>query len=216
MTSSRDPATWLLPELPGDPTGPFHAPVTLTPAGEWALPSLEADDPSAPVMGAVMDGAAGDYARGFAEGLHEGATTARVEADQILELAHSLARRLAEAEREWARDRERYLSGLAIAIARKLVQREIAADPALVGHLVTKALGLFPPTSAVEVRLHPLDLDLLRPELDRLADVGPELAVQWVADPSLERGDCVAESGLRIVDGRTDVALRTLYEQLDD
>jgi flagellar biosynthesis/type III secretory pathway protein FliH len=102
-----------------------------------------------------------------------------------------------------------------VAIARKLVQREVEADPALVGGLVTRALALFAPASAVQVRLHPGDLEALRAELDRLAAAGREVTVQWVPDPSLARGDVVVESGLRIVDGRSDVALRALYEQLD-
>jgi flagellar biosynthesis/type III secretory pathway protein FliH len=68
----------------------------------------------------------------------------------------------------------------------------------------------------LDVRLHPADLEALGSSLDHLTPQGRGLTLQWVPDPALERGSFVVESALRVVDGRTDVALRTLYERLGD
>jgi hypothetical protein len=40
------------------------------------------------------------------------------------------------------------------------------------------------------------------------------MAVHWIADPSLDRGSFRLSSPERLVDGRADVALRSLYERL--
>jgi hypothetical protein len=60
------------------------------------------------------------------------------------------------------------------------------------------------------VRLNPADLGAL--------GLGPGAGapVQWTADPVLEPGSFVVESPARVVDGRTDVALRQLFERLTD
>jgi len=116
---------------------------------------------------------------------------------------------------EFAQDRERDLQGLAMAVARHIVQHELTIDPQRVGELVRRALVLLPLDHSIEVRLNPEDLATLSPSLEGLRPQGREVKVTWVGDPAVERGGFVAETPHRIVDGRADVALRALYEKFD-
>ena len=114
------------------------------------------------------------------------------------------------------RDRERDLTGLALAVARRIVLREVTADPAIVRSLVTRALELLPLDRSFEVRLNPEDLGVLGTDLEGAVPPGIAPMIQWAGDPALERGSFVIESPLRVVDGRSDVALRALYDRLGD
>lgn len=134
---------------------------------------------------------------------------------RAVDLLGRAAAQLEAIAHEFEHDRERNVQSLAIAIARSIVQRELQADPALVGTLVRRALDLLPLDTTLEIRLHPDDLAALGGEAPRLLPEGRALAVQWVPDETLEPGSFVIESPQRLVDGRTDVALRQLYERLE-
>jgi len=103
---------------------------------------------------------------------------------------------------------------LSVAIARHLVERELAQDPAAVQHLISKALTLAPMSGAVTVRLHPADLVALQ-ALGALPEVpGIGVDLRWVPDDTVLRGGCLVESPTAIVDGRIDRALLDIYEQI--
>jgi flagellar biosynthesis/type III secretory pathway protein FliH len=116
---------------------------------------------------------------------------------------------------EFARDRERDVQAIAIATARHIVQHELTIDTLRVTELVRRALELLPPAHAIEVRLHPADLETLEAGLATLASEGRHVALTWMPDETIERGGFVIETPHRIIDGRTDVGLRALYERID-
>jgi len=209
MTSSPDASAmvWTLPQfIPGWEAVPAPAPAD---EGPLALPDLAGGE------GAAPEAPAGEPAAGAdPDGLRDGEARARAALAPAIQALEGVHGALAAAAAEFARTREHDLWTLALAVARKLVQRELVADPAMVRDLVARALELLPLDTALEVRLHPADLELLGPERDRLTPSGRLLAIQWVADPALERGGFVIESPQRLVDGRADVALRALYERL--
>ncbi len=220
MTSSPELLRpFLLPALPGD-AGPGDArfvPFGERPDGSLELPELEAMSlADARVSPAPRRTEADEtYDRGFADGLREGTARAEQRVRPALETLGRVGEYLHTAQSAFVRDRARDLHGLALAVARKLIQREVTADPALLRELVDRALELVPLEPHLEVRLHPDDLSVLMggpsaPEAD-----GKGTAIKWLADPAIERGGFLVESPLRIVDGRTDFALRSLYERLE-
>ncbi|HVP13956.1 MAG TPA: FliH/SctL family protein [Terriglobales bacterium] len=196
----------------GDDPQPGDAP---PPAGERALELPELDAGPAPGAAAPPSRTPRDEAfeRGFAEGLEEGAARAQHRVRTALDALGRVGESLHAMQSALLRDRSRDLHALALAIARKLVGREVAADPALVGQWVTGALELVPPDSRCEVRLHPDDLASFAGDLPKGGGEG-EPSIRWVGDPTLERGEFLVEGPHRIVDGRTDFALRALYERL--
>jgi flagellar biosynthesis/type III secretory pathway protein FliH len=155
------------------------------------------------------------YERGHEEAVRVERERADARCATALQAVARAAGHLGEIATEFAQDRERDLQGLAIAVARHIVQHELTIDPLRVGELVRRALDLLPLDHTIEVRLNPEDLHTLGPSLEGLRPEGRQVSVQWVGDPSVERGGFVAETPHRIVDGRADVALRALYERFD-
>lgn len=191
--------------------GPGAATATAGP--EWLAPlRTDAENRSEARTSAALEAA-------HARGLEEGTRNERARADErcrtALEAVARAAAHLDEIAAEFARDRERDVHGLAVAVARQIVQHELTIDPLRVGELVRRALELLPLDPAIEVRLNPADLATLADSLEGAVPPGRQVRVQWLSDPSLERGGFVIETPHRVVDGRADVALRTLYERLD-
>jgi flagellar assembly protein FliH len=178
--------------------------------GAWSLPSLRHDGRPEPPT--ELDLA---HRRGLAEGRELGAAEVR---RGMAPAVQALARvtEVLDAERaNFVRTRERNLEALALAVAGKLAQDAVAADPARVRVLLDRALALMPLDATVEVRLHPADLALVEAAQADQPPVSTDRSITWLPDPALERGGFVIESPMRLVDGRFDVALRTLYDRLE-
>jgi len=208
MTSSPDAAGLALPELLGRPSPDPQ------PDGAWAPPELASLPLTAASFQDGIEEAA--HARGYAEGLRDGEDRAARSQEPALQALAKVTGFMEESAAQFARDRERDLTSLALAVARKLVQREVAADPDLVCGLVARALDLLPMDVSLEVRLNPDDLAALQGQLEPLTPAGRSVSIHWAPDPALERGSFVIETPQRIVDGRADTALRALYERLTD
>jgi flagellar assembly protein FliH len=66
--------------------------------------------------------------------------------------------------------------------------------------VIREALGqLFSDSKAVQIKLHPLDLDVLQ---DVLHEEYPNLPLTLQPDPNLTRGGCLVESAGTVIDGR--------------
>jgi flagellar assembly protein FliH len=153
------------------------------------------------------------HQQGFAEGQAAGAqqAAARLEpamvkvAESIRELAAVRKRYFAEAEGDAVK--------LAVAVARKVLHRELSVDPdALVG--VVKAA--FERTEARDVhriRLHPEDQPVVLKHLSR-AGVPPQ--VELIPDGSLERGAVMIETSRGCLDASVSSQLKEIERGLVD
>jgi flagellar biosynthesis/type III secretory pathway protein FliH len=81
---------------------------------------------------------------------------------------------------------------------------------------VKRALELAPLDAPLCVRLHPADLEPIHGRLEALLPAGHGADVEWIADAQIERGGFRIDAPARLIDGRTDVSLRALYDRLDD
>lgn len=158
------------------------------------------------------EAAAEGYERGFAEGER----AARAEREPaVAAVLGALTEALAVVrahEARWSATLEENVAALAVLVARHVLQREVAADPAAVRALVGAALAQFPMDETVTVRLHPDDLQACR-ALQGEGEV-PLPDLRWVGDPTVARGGCLVEGRERILDGRLDVALERAYRAL--
>ncbi len=216
-SSPEPPSALVLPEL-GSGAGPWAviaASFGGREDGALELPELDGRSPADAGGAAHRTEADEAYDRGYAEGLRDGAGRSEQRVRVALETLGRVGEYLHTAQSAFVRDRARDLHGLALAVARKLVQHEVKADPELLRELVERALELVPLEPQLEVRLHPDDLSVLQGGPTAPAEDGKGTAVRWLGDPTIERGGFVVESPLRVVDGRTDFALRSLYERLE-
>lgn len=186
--------------------------------GGWALPDLSAgvfrrDVPRLSREEELASHEAAAYERGVADGrrLAEEALADGVgAATGLLAEALDALASSAEARRQAADDD---IAALALGVARHLVQREIAGDPAILADLVRRATDLLPLEQRIEIRLHPMDLATLERHAG-LPAPRPGVDVQWIADTAVEPGGCLVLSPRRLVDGRVDEALVNIYDRL--
>ncbi len=89
---------------------------------------------------------------------------------------------------------------LACELARQVLRHEIASNPNALLPVIRESLALlFADSKAVQIRLHPLDLDVLQ---DILREEYPNLPLTLQPDATLTRGGCLVESGGTVIDGR--------------
>jgi flagellar assembly protein FliH len=152
--------------------------------------------------------AAGELSRAYAAAEAEGyaAGTARA-ARELLSISAARLRVLQE-------DREQ-LQRAALSIAGKLAQRELAADPALLAELIEPLVTRVRRAAHIGLRVHPDDALALGIRLADLAQRAElEGVLELIADPALERGDCVVESSIGELDARLATRLHELGRAL--
>ncbi len=170
------------------------------------------------------------YATGWAEGRRFALTRAAEDSEAVRRSAElDRARRdaehrqgLAALDTAVARLEERTAAVLdelaghtvatALALTEAILGRELATATDPGADALRRAMALVDPTADVTVRLHPADREALDPAaLDGLED-GRRVAL--VADPSVQRGDAVAETADTHVDATVAAALARVREVL--
>ena len=199
-------------------TGLADVPLVSTPATSWRPDSLLAGQSmeSAPQPEQV-DLAAQAYELGFEEGRQEGERAEQSRLRTAMKATEEALEVIAANEARWDGALEENIAALAVAVARHILDRELATDTEVVTALVKRALTEFPIDQPVIVRLNPNDLAALQssgdPTLPALRDV-PARAAVWTPDARINLGGCVIEGRERIVDGRVDTALERAYRRL--
>lgn len=96
-------------------------------------------------------------------------------------------------------DAQDTLAAAAIELAEAILGQELSDGPRSARAALARALGTVPPVELTGIRLHPDDLALLDPDLSE--------GVRLIADPTLSRGDAVAELPDGYLDARISTAL---------
>lgn len=151
------------------------------------------------------------YDRGLLQGEKAAAETAELKleaaikrcAESIGEIQKLRSLLYVQAEREVVK--------LALAVAKKIVHREIRIDRDIVQTLVHVALSHVSEKSAVTICLNPEDYSYL---LERRAEVsqseGREISLQ--ADKSIERGGCLIQTNCGDIDARIEERFREVEQ----
>jgi flagellar assembly protein FliH len=141
---------------------------------------------------------------GFAEGETSGAAAARREWEPALE---RVARTIADLSTYPARFRkhsEPEIVKLSMAVARKILRRELQVDPHALAGVVKALLDTLNSSEVLAVRLAPLDLEWMQASLEKL---GLPQAVQLIADKTLARGAVLVETKRGTVDAGIETQL---------
>ncbi len=158
------------------------------------------------------------YTLGFEEGRHEGEHAEQARLRTALAAAAESIEVLRAGEERWQGMIEENICALAVAIARHIIDREVADNPEILEKLVKRALGEFPIDHPVRVRVNPTDMQIIlshggQAALDALTGT-PGREAHWIPDSRIAPGGSVVEGRDRIIDGRVDTALERVYRRL--
>ena len=119
------------------------------------------------------------------------------------------AGQLNEFRQQFAADAETQLLELSLEIAKKVVMQEIKAGSYEIEPIVKEALSRLPNVNGAAVHLHPDDL--ARCEMANSPEDSASLGVQFVADPSIGRAECIVKTAGGTVESHID----THFEEIE-
>ncbi len=163
--------------------------------------------PPAPVAASVELEARIARAReqAFREGEAAGAQKASARIDPVLARLAQTVEHIAALGSKVRRQAEEDVVKLALAIARRVLYRELSIDPEAILGLVKAALGRLDAREIQRLRVSPADAELLRRRVNLPA------AIEIVADTSLERGAAIFET----VRGHLDASVQTQLAEIE-
>ncbi len=150
------------------------------------------------------------FAQGFAQGERAGAEAAVARTDQVLRRLGQTIEELTVLRVEILQKTERQVVQLAVAMARRIVHREISLDADLVAAMARVALDRMGEVANATIRLHPDDYAATAGASGH-AGTG---AVQVVADPAVRRGGCLVRSDFGLIDVSADAQIAELATAL--
>ena len=131
--------------------------------------------------------------------------------DRVAKLDAILAA-LAEPLKDFEDGFHREIAGLAGAIARQLVRRELRHQPDQIIAVIRETLGLLPGAARdVRIQLHPEDAVIVR---ERLVEPGARRAWTIVEDPVMSRGGCQVMTTASRIDARLETRLGAILSEL--
>jgi flagellar assembly protein FliH len=105
--------------------------------------------------------------------------------------------------------------GVSLAIASRVIRREVQHCPQITLSLVRESLELASGASDVQIRMHPADLDVLRTQVQVLAAEVARLGDDAiVADEGISRGGCRVETRGGSIDQQFEAQLTRIEQEL--
>ena len=147
-----------------------------------------------------------------AEGEAQGRQQAQAELQPVLQKLAAAIHEAAELRGRLREQAESDLVRLAIAIAKKILGREIAADPDAIAGVVKASLERLRGQDILRIRLHP---DYKMTVAENLARFGASRA-EVLGDPACERGTVIFETARGNLDASVDTQLREIERGLTD
>lgn len=151
------------------------------------------------------------FSDGYAEGFAQGHAQATLEgqrqmseyiATQGRELARNFGQMFESAQSQMASHEQDMAKGvldLACELARQVLRHELSSNPNALQPVIREALGMLATDSkAAQVRMNPLDLDVLQEVLRQEFN---HLSLTLLADASITKGGCLVEAAGTVVDG---------------
>jgi flagellar assembly protein FliH len=151
------------------------------------------------------------FAKGYAQGERAGAEASGERGQATLHRLTETLNELTTVRAEMIRQTERQMVHLALAIARRILHREVSLDPDLLLAMARVALERLGESARVTVRLHPEDYAAAGAA--RVADfAGSNVTI--VSDARLSRGACRVESDMGLLDVGIDAQLQEVGRAL--
>jgi flagellar assembly protein FliH len=149
----------------------------------------------------------------FAEGLRQAREEAGAQLKSIQDSVGQTLASLAQTKRKLRQEGEVELLKLSLAIARRILHREISIDSEALHGLVHAALQKLQNREISRVRVNPAGADAVRTALER---IGAAPAIEISSDPSLKAGDIIFETQFGELDASIDSQLAEIQRGFAD
>jgi len=153
------------------------------------------------------------FEKGLRQGEAEGRKQALAQLDGELQRLSRTIVEMAGLRPAIRREAEEELVRLALAIARRILHRELTVDPEALTGLVKAALEKLEIRDTFRVRTHPDHAGAVE---RCLAQIGAPRKIEVVPDPSLEKGGVVFETGRGSLDASAETQLAEIQRGLAD
>jgi flagellar assembly protein FliH len=151
------------------------------------------------------------FAKGYEQGERAGAEAGAKRAEAMLRRLAETIQELADVRKSMVRQTERQMVQLALAIARRILRREVALESDLTLTMARVALERLGDSTAVTIRLNPDDFEATCRQRDALL-AGCHVTV--TPDTSVSRGGCLVQSDFGYVDAGVDAQFQELARAL--
>jgi flagellar assembly protein FliH len=155
---------------------------------------------------------------GWEAGYAEGRQAAETEISEALATVQSLAQAAVTAKDKFLNDNQNMIGQLAVAIAKKIIGKELVVNQRAISDIVGKAIETANVHGACCIRVNPQDYDILRPLWDAIPSMQhPDQKWQLVADKRVNRGGCLIEVSGGVIDAQLETQLNqvsTAFEAL--
>jgi len=153
------------------------------------------------------------HAAGMREGEIAGRNRAGAEMQPVMERLARSIQEIANLRNRLRREAEADVVQLALAIARRVIHREMAADPDALRGLVLAALEKLQGQEISRVKVHPAHAALVKSCLQQALSAG---VVEVVSDQSRELGSVIFETSRGNLDASVDSQLQEIERGLAD
>jgi flagellar assembly protein FliH len=151
------------------------------------------------------------FAKGFSQGELAGAEAAGQRGEMMLHRLTQTLEELTQVRAQMIHQTERQMVQLAMAIARRVIHREVTLDADLLIAMARVAMERLGETAQVKVRLHPEDYEAAGAA--RVAQLAGS-NVMILSDAHLSRGGCRIESDMGILDAGVNAQLQEIARAL--
>ena len=153
----------------------------------------------------------------YQRGLQDGKSLAERGLLNVFKSLRTAAEEMLQAREKLLRDSEDDLLQLSMAVARKIINREVTQDRQMVLRLVVLAIENLSEKDALVIRVHPDDHALLTSGLkDQVSRELAAVSFSFKSDPGLEIGSCQIETKRGTVDAGFEAQLDEVYRRLLD
>jgi flagellar assembly protein FliH len=196
------------------PLQPFRAPelqrtAAPPPPAPPAAPAPDAAEQQARLAALERDA----FAKGYAQGERAGTEAGTRRSEAMLRRLGETLDEIAGLRERIVRQSERQLVELALALARRIVHREVARDDEFLMALARVAVDRLGESSGATIHLHPEDFARTPA---RQIEEWSKSHVKIIADASIARGGCRVESPFGFVDAGVDAQFQELARALLD
>jgi flagellar assembly protein FliH len=146
--------------------------------------------------------------KGFQDGEASSRQQAAAEVDAMLSRLAHLIDEVRGVKRKLRDEAEADLLQLALAIARKVLHRELSTDPESIAGLIRVALERMNTRDIIKIRVHPAHREVLQ---QKLAELHPGSIVEIASEPKLEAGSLIIET----IRGEFDVSVDTNLKEIE-